>query len=187
MSKPASNNSHRQAFQKLLEYARRGDDFEPGANTGTGQSDQWSGVTFRLGEDRLACNIGRVQEILQPPAATSVPGSKPWILGLANVRGALMTVVDLPWFLTGKPSQLTARSRVLATSLHKAPLGLLIDEVFGQRHFLASDASEPELAADSPLHAVVRHKHQVGSETWHELDLDRLFRSPEFVNGAANQ
>lgn len=180
-----NTNSHRQAFAKLLEYARRGESFEPGAAGAAGQADQWSGVTFRLGDARLACNIGRIQEILPPPPATSVPGAKPWILGLANVRGALMTLVDLSWFLTGQPSAVTARSRVLATMLHKAPLGLLIDEVFGQRHFLASDAGEPELDADSPLRRVVRNKHLVGTETWHELDLDQLFRFPEFTNGAA--
>ena len=180
-----TTNSQKQAFAKLLDYARRGESFKPGASSGPGQSDEWSGVTFRLGEERLACNITRVQEILAPPAPTSVPGAKPWILGLANVRGALMTVVDLPWFLTGKPTTLTARSRVLSTSLQKAPLGLLIDEVFGQRHFLSSNVSDAELAEDSPLRSVVRHKHHVGSETWHELDLDQLFRSPEFINGAA--
>lgn len=181
-----TTNSHKRAFQKLLEYSRRAEEFEPGVNSGTGQSDQWSGVTFRLGDERLTCNIGRVQEILTPPAATSVPGAKPWILGLANVRGALMTVVDLPWYLTGKPTSVTPRSRVLATSFNKAPLGLLIDEVYGQRHFLASDASDPSLPDASPLRAVVRFRHQVGSETWHELDLDRLFRSAEFANGAAS-
>jgi twitching motility protein PilI len=181
----ASSNMHRQAFAKLLEYARRGESFKPGASSGGGTSDEWSGVTFRLGEARLACNITRVQEILPPPPATSVPGSKPWILGLANVRGTLMTVVDLPWFLTGKRTALTARSRVLATSLQKAPLGLLIDEVFGQRHFLSSDASDAVLPEDSPLRGVVQRKHLVGSETWHELDLDQLFKSPEFTNGAA--
>lgn len=178
-------NSHKQAFAKLLEYARRGESFVPGATGTAGRPDEWSGVTFRLGEARLACPIGRIQEILQPPPATPVPGAKPWILGLANVRGALMTLVDLSWLLTGQPSAVTARSRVLSTMLQKAPLGLLIDEVLGQRHFLASDASEPELAADSPLRRVVRHKHQVGTETWHEFDLDQLFRSPEFLNGSA--
>ena len=39
------------------------------------------------------------------PAFTPVPGTKPWILGLANVRGDLMTGVDLGWFLTGSRSE----------------------------------------------------------------------------------
>jgi len=181
-----TTNTNKAAFIKLQEYARRGESFQPGASQNSRDAHEWSGVTFRLGDSRLACNIERVQEILTPPAATPVPGAKPWILGLANVRGSLMTLVDLGWFLHGTPSKVTAHSRLLATSLHKAPMGLLIDEVFGQRHFIEGEASDSELAGSSTLGGLVRRKHQVGKEEWHELELDNLFNSQEFLNGAAN-
>jgi chemotaxis signal transduction protein len=75
---------------------------------------------------------------------------------------------------------------LLAASLSKAPIGLMIDEVLGQRHFLDSDALPAELDDDSPLKGVVARQHRLGSETWYELDLDRLFSSPEFLHGAAD-
>jgi len=175
----------RAAFRKLQEYQRRSESFKPG-NSATGtHSQEWSGVTFRLRESQLACNIDRIQEILPVQAATPVPGAKPWILGLANVRGNLMTMVDLGWFLSGEPTKVTASSRLLATGPHKSPVGLLIDEVFGQRHFLNSDAQEAELPEDSPLSNLVHNQHQLGNEFWQELDLDRLFNTAEFLNGAA--
>jgi len=99
-------------------------------------------------------------------------------------RGDHVSVLDN--FLTGNRAPIRSNSRLLATSLNKAPIGLLIDEVFGQRHFLDSDAVDAELPEDSPLHSVVTKQHQHGSETWHELDLDRLFNSSEFLNGAAH-
>jgi twitching motility protein PilI len=133
----------------------------------------------------MACNIERIAEILPCPQATPVPGAKPWIVGLANVRGELLTVIDLARYLTGVRSPIKASSRLLATSLNKAPIGLLIDEVFGQRHFLDSDAVAADLPEDSPLGDIISKQHQLGSETWHELDLDRLFNSAEFLNGAA--
>ena len=173
-------------FGKLLEYEKRGAQFEPGAGIGGGRSEEWSGITFGLGGARLACNIDRVSEILPCPPATPVPGAKAWIVGLANVRGELLTVIDLNRFLTGNRTQARTSNRLLATSLNKAPIGLLIDEVFGQRHFLDNDAVESELPEDSPLRAVVSKEHRFGSETWHELDLDRLFNTAEFLNGAAN-
>jgi twitching motility protein PilI len=171
-------------FGKLLEYEKRGAQFQPGAKRGGERSEEWSGITFGLGETRLACNIDRVGEILSCPQATPVPGAKSWIVGLANVRGELLTVIDLNCYLTGNRAQVRSNSRLLATSLNKAPIGLLIDEVFGQRHFLDSDAVAAELPDDSPLRNVVTKRHQHGSETWHELDLDRLFNSAEFLNGA---
>ncbi len=180
-----TTNTNRAAFLKLQDYARRGESFQPGSSSSNSLSHEWSGVTFRLGDSRLACNIERIQEILTPLAATPVPGAKPWILGLANVRGSLMTIVDLAWFLTGTATPVTAHSRLLSTSLHKAPVGLLIDEVFGQRHFIEGEASDSELSGTSALGELVQRKHQVGKEEWHELELDRLFNSQEFLNGAA--
>ena len=175
----------RAAFRKLHEYQRRAEAFKPG-NSATGtRSQEWSGVTFRLGDSQLACNIDRIQEILPLPSSTPVPGAKPWILGLANVRGSLMTVVDLWWFLSGQRTAVTSSSRVLATGPHKSPVGLLIDEVFGQRHFLSSDAEEAELPEESPLLGLVHNQHQLGSELWQELDLYQLFNTAEFLNGAA--
>jgi len=173
------------AFAKLLEYEKRGARFEAGGRSGSGPSEEWAGITFGLGDTRLACNIERITEILPCPQSTPVPGAKPWIVGLANVRGELLTVIDFTRYLTGARSQVRPNSRVLATTLNKAPIGLLVDEVFGQRHFLDSEATPAELPDDSALRQVVSKRHQLGSETWHELDLDSLFNSAEFLNGAA--
>jgi twitching motility protein PilI len=176
----------RAAFRKLQEYQRRSETFQPGTSATGTQSHEWSGVTFRLGDAQLAANIDRIHEILPLQSATPVPGAKPWILGLANVRGNLMTVVDLGWFLGNGPATVTPRSRLLATGPHKSPVGLLIDEVFGQRHFLYSDATEAELPEDSPLLGLVRNQHQLGTESWQELDIDHLFKTAEFLDGAAS-
>lgn len=179
------NQSTNNAFDKLREYERRSCRFAPDAQASGATVDEWSGITFGLGGTRLACNISRITEILSCPPPTPVPGAKDWIVGLANVRGELLTVIDLAQFLNGERSPVTPSSRLLATSLNKAPIGLLIDEVFGQRRFLASEAQPADLDDGSPLCNLVAGRHQLGSEVWHELDLDRLFNSAEFLNGAA--
>jgi twitching motility protein PilI len=179
-------NGKNTAFAKLLEYEKRSAKFTPGASNGGGASEEWSGVTFSIGDTSMACHIDRISEILPCPQATPVPGAKPWIIGLANVRGDLLTVVDLSWFLTGVRTPLTARSRLLATNLNKAPIGLLIDEVFGQRHFIDSDAVPAQLDENSALEGIVSKQHSLGSESWMELNLDQLFNSAEFLNGAAS-
>ena len=179
-------NGKNAAFAKLLEYEKRSAQYSPGASSGGGASEEWSGVTFSVGDTSMACNIDRISEILSCPQATPVPGAKPWIIGLANVRGELLTVVDLSRFLTGVRTPLTARSRLLATNLDRAPIGLLIDEVFGQRHFLDSDAVPAQLDEGSALAGIVSKQHNLGSESWKELNLDKLFNSAEFLNGAAS-
>ena len=75
---------------------------------------------------------------------------------------------------------------LLTASLNKAPIGLLVDEVSGQRHFLDSDAVPAEFSDTDPLQKVVSKQHRLGTETWHELDLEKLFNAAEFLNGAAD-
>lgn len=174
-----------ESFSRLLEYDKRSTQFTPGTQGGQGPSQEWSGVTFRVGEHRMACNIDEIAEIIPLPQSTPVPGAKPWILGLANVRGELLTIIDLNQFLTGERTQPGMRSRLLTTSMNKAPIGLLIDEIYGQRHFLDSDATPSEIPDDSSLRMLVSQQHKVGSDTWQEMNLEHLFNSPEFLNGAA--
>lgn len=173
------------SFAKLLEYEQRaagGDSHHLNADAGSGD---WSGITFSINDTRLVCSVQNVQEFLPLPQITRVPGTKPFIIGLANVRGDLVTVVDLGCYFFGQRSSLTLRTRLLSASLRGRPIGLLVDEVFGQRNFVASDADQPELPADSPLEGLVRKQHRSGSDTWLELDLDVLFASAGFLDGAA--
>ena len=140
---------------------------------------------LRLRDTALVCATERVYESLPIPRVTRVPGTKNFILGLANVRGNLITVIDLGCYLVGEPSQTTGSSRLLAATLRGRPVGLLVDEVFGQRNFMSNDASAPELAKHSPFAGLIRKQHRSGTDTWQELDLSVLFSQPEFLDGSA--
>lgn len=51
--------------------------------------DKWVGVGFRVGGDKLIAAMSEVEEILDVPEYTKVPGVKSWVVGIANVRGEL--------------------------------------------------------------------------------------------------
>lgn len=173
------------SFEKLQDYEQRSQAFEPGQAEGEARSGEWAGIIFRIGDARLACSIEQINEFLPIPAFTPVPGTKPWILGLANVRGDLLTIVDLAWFLTGQRSTVSMRTRLLAASLRGRPIGLLVDEVFGRRHFVSDEGKKPRLPKSSPLKNFVHKQYRSGKEVWQELDLETLFSTAEFLNGAA--
>ena len=173
------------SFEKLLSYEQRSFAFEPGQAGGQHSGGEWSGVIFRMGDSRLACNVDIVSEFLPLPSFTPVPGTKPWILGLANVRGDLLTIVDLSCYLNGERTPITMRSRLLAATLRGRPIGLLVDEVFGQRQFVSNDGKESELPKESPIKNYVQHQYRSGSDVWQELDVEKLFGAADFLNGAA--
>ena len=73
----------------------------------------WRGVAYRVGSHRLASGFDEVVEIMPLPLVSHVPGSLPWMLGVANVRGTLLPVVDLKQFLEGERTVLHENQRAL--------------------------------------------------------------------------
>ena len=170
-------------FENLQEYASRAAAHEVDPEK-RARGATWAGVVFRIGDARLTVGIDRIGEILNFPAFTPIPGAKPWLLGLANVRGNLVTLIDLAWFLSGVRSPITMRSRLLSAELQNRPVGLLVDEVYGQRHFFPGDAKPAAQYEDTPLKDYVDRQYELNQNVWGVLNLDRLFSTTQFLNAA---
>lgn len=95
----------------------------------------WPAIAFRIGAQRLVTPLGEVAELLRYPPLSRIPGAKSWVKGMANVRGNLLPIVDLPEFLGAGSVRLTPRSRVLVVRRGEVMVGLLVDEVLGLRHY----------------------------------------------------
>ena len=62
-------------------------------------------LLFRLADRIGGIELELVREILPPPPATRLPGAPSWVRGLVNVRGTVITVVDLVARLCGRPAR----------------------------------------------------------------------------------
>jgi twitching motility protein PilI len=176
----AADTRHDSLFQRLRKYEAIALAYQPGI--GEDSENRWDGVAFRLDELRLCIDVARVDEIVSPPPLTSVPGSVGWLLGLTNVRGNLVTVIDLRAFYRGERAPLTSRSQVLVVQADNQHLGFLVDEILGQRHFDTTQAA-PAGEGTEGLHVHVQH-HQDGVD-WGILDLQALLQDDRFQDGAA--
>ena len=176
--------SDKSLFHLLEDFERRSVAHDASGASQQDRENTWDGVVFRLGTHRLTVGITEVDEILPMPQATAVPGAKEWLLGMANVRGNLVTVVDLGWFLYGSRTPITARTRVILTRLQGRYLGLIVDEVFGQRHFSLPDRVD-EAVDDEALAGLVTESFPQGDEKWGRFEMSRLMSSESFLDGAA--
>jgi purine-binding chemotaxis protein CheW len=84
-------------------------------------------VVFRLGERSYGIELAAVREILRPRAATRLPGAPAEVVGLINVRGAIVTVIDLGVALRVRDTP-TAGSVMLVEHGPKV-VGVAVDEV----------------------------------------------------------
>lgn len=181
MAKVTSNK----AFEVLRDFEKRALIHAVGLPEQAIAQGTWSGIAFRLADANLVSEIGEIVEIMTVPRYTKVPGAKAWMLGIANVRGNLVPIVDLRGFLSGERTTIGKYSRVLVVPQHGGNVGLLIDEIQGQRHFLEEEQSEDEYFESHMVSPYVSREYHKGGEYWGAFEVKRLVNDPEFQQAAA--
>ncbi len=146
-------------------------------------SRHWTALAFRLGEEFLVSPLEQITEILPMPAVTRVPLAQPWVLGVANLRGELTPIFDLMGFLGRGRVTLGPRARVLVSRRETWPLGLLVSESLGLRHFQVGARRQLSRPA-SGLGAYVREEVVEPWRTWGIFDLHRLLYGEEVLRSA---
>ncbi len=110
--------------------------------------DYWRGVGFVLGGVELLAPLEQVDEILTVPQLTRVPLVKPWVLGIANVRGNLLPVMDLGAFLGLGATARDEAARVMAVRQGEFFSGVLVSAVSGLQQIDSAERGDalPEVA-----------------------------------------
>lgn len=172
-------------FEVLAAYEQRSLSHAAGAPEQIDAPGLWRGIGFRLNARHFVSSIAEVNEILTLPPLTLVPGARGWLLGIANVRGNLVPVVDLNEFITGARSALGETTRVLVVRQPGGNVGLLVDEVLGQRSF-SSEQIDSAIGEEDPRHArFVGENVQLGEVLWGLFSMAELVRATEFQQAAA--
>lgn len=134
-------------------------------------SKQETYLVFRLREDPFVVPVGRVEEVLEYERPTVIPRAPDYLLGIVNVRGRLIPILDLRRRFEIPPTEITVSSRFVVLNLswdgETVPLGILVDLVDG-----VVDLDTDTIAALPP----------VGRET--EKDADTLGETG-FLQGTA--
>jgi twitching motility protein PilI len=172
-------------FEVLADYERRSLAHQPGTPEQIDAPGLWRGVCFRLGDRRLASSFGEVVEIITVPATTTIPGGLPWLLGIANVRGNLLPVVDLKQFLEGQRTVLHENQRALVVKQAGGNVAVLVDELLGQRHFVDSQKHEIGNLAEGRYADFISQAYRFGDITFGVFSMAQLTRTSEFRQAAA--
>jgi twitching motility protein PilI len=167
-------------FELLQELERRSKLALAGPADGKGDAQEWVGIGFRLGTDWLLVARHEVREVMIIPAeATRVPGVKPWVVGLANVRGQLLPLVDLKQFL-GAGTGGGHAARVLVLNSREFPLGIIVDEVIGFRRFLVTEYVREFPDTVVRCERYLDGSYNRGEDTWPIFNMAKLLETKEF-------
>jgi len=85
--------------------------------------------SFYLGDTLCGININHVREIKDELSVTKVPLSPDYVMGIMNLRGRIITIINLSMKMGLSPSAISPTSRVIVTSSKGEHVGLLVDKV----------------------------------------------------------
>jgi len=145
---------------------------------------EWQGLGFQIGGLRLVASMGEISEIMQVPKLAPLPGVKSWILGIANVRGRLVPVIDLHDYTGMAPTVPMSRWRVLMVEDEDLVAGLLVEQSLGIQHFLSASYEDAIAEAVEGLKPYIRGAFRHGGRIYYEAHLKSILRDEKFFDVA---
>lgn len=172
-------------FETLARYERLSLAHASGTQQRMEAPGLWRGIGYRSGNRLFVSGIEEINELLAVPTLTPVPGTKPWLLGVANVRGNLVPVIDLARFLFSERTQHSERTRLLVVRQGNGNVALMVDEVFGQRTVDVEQRRDAEPEDDPRLARFVDDRVDVDGQRLALFSMGKLVRAPDFRQAAA--
>lgn len=138
-------------------------------------------VCFGLGQQLYGLPILRVQEVLRDVAIEPVPGAAAQVLGVGNLRGSVVTVIDLRLRLGLPMAEFGADARVVVVDYQHESFGLMVDRVADVRKIVDTAVMPaPEVGAVGTL-APVSGIYLRDGELLTLLDADTLIAGVRFL------
>ncbi len=177
--------TQREAFTLLVEMQDRVRALAPRLPEQVEAAPLWTGLSFRLDDALLLVSLDQIAEILPRPPVTRVPGTKRWVKGVANVRGTLLTIIDLAEFFGKAPVPADDKGRLLVMHVGDLSTGLLVNEVSGLKHFDVERDRRDIAGLDNAVLMHVQTAYLQDNVLWGVFDLLSLSDSLTFKHVAA--
>lgn len=147
----------------------------------SGAQEHASRLGVMIGQTRWLLNLQEAGEIVSVGPITEVPLTQGWFLGLTNIRGNLISVIDFANFQGMAPTPIDKESRIVAfTPGLSFNCGLLVSRVMGLRN--VSDMEQhAEADANFTPWAAQRYVDRE-SQMWTEINLSLIVQDPKFLH-----
>jgi len=100
-------------------------------------AEQW--VTFYLDNEKYGIKVMQVQEVLRVSEIAPVPGAPDYVLGIINLRGNVVTVIDTRKRFGLSENELSDDTRIVIIEAENQVVGILVDSVAEVVDLLATD------------------------------------------------
>lgn len=139
---------------------------------------QW--VTFNLDGETYGVNVMQVREVLRYTEIAPVPGAPDYVIGIINLRGNVVTVVDTRHRFGLNPGETTDNTRIVVIEADQHVMGILVDSVAEVVYLRASEIEKaPSVGNDDSARFIQGVCHKNG-ELLILIELDKLLTESEW-------
>jgi purine-binding chemotaxis protein CheW len=135
-------------------------------------------LEFRLASERYALETRHVQDVHPLRDLTPLPCTPAFVLGIVNVRGRILPVLDLKKFFDLPERGLTDLHRIILVRGNDLEFGLLADVIVGVRS-VAADSLQPSLPTLTGIRA--EYLKGIGEDRLVVLDVQRILADPKII------
>ena len=126
-------------FEQLKQLAQRVKDHAAPLPETSDKDNAWQAIAFQLNDATMLIDMNAVSEVSPQPPVTKLPGVKRWVLGISNVRGEVLAIVDLHELFELGGTRTPHLNRVIAIEKGDTRLGMVVDRVIGMRQIGSQD------------------------------------------------
>jgi purine-binding chemotaxis protein CheW len=131
-------------------------------------------VTFRLADEIYGINVMQVQEVLRMTDVAPVPGAPHYVMGIINLRGNVVTVLDTRKLLDLCTGDITDSSRIMIIESGKVTVGLLVDSVAEVVNIALSDIDPPPSVGNDEGSRYIQGVYSSDQQILILIDLNKL-------------
>ena len=141
---------------------------------------QW--VTFQLDEETYGINVMQVQEVLRVTEIAPVPGAPDYVLGIINLRGNVVTVIDTRRRFGLMPKEMDDSTRIVIIEAEKQVVGILVDSVAEVVEMRASEIEQAPNVGNDESSRYIQGVASRDGELLILVDLNKLLTEDEWMD-----
>ncbi|MFT7244630.1 MAG: purine-binding chemotaxis protein CheW [Candidatus Azotimanducaceae bacterium] len=139
---------------------------------------QW--VTFRLDGETYGVNVMQVQEVLRYTEIAPVPGAPDYVLGIINLRGNVVTVIDTRNRFALTEGEITDSTRIVIVETDEHVVGLLVDSVAEVVYLRQSEIESPPNAGHDDSARFIQGVCNKNEELLILIELEKILTEVEW-------
>lgn len=139
-------------------------------------------LVFSLGKESYCIDVRQAKEVMRMPETTRVPNVPAFVLGAANLRGEIISILDMHYFFGLEPMGKSQEVRVIVTDLSGESVGLRVDRVQDTIGIDEEEVQAPLATLKGKLANYTKGQVARGEDILIFLDLEKVLQCDEIRN-----